>query len=121
MSTILLIPVAPPPKSKAQQLAKLLPSIEAALKQGYSHEVIHEHITKTAGLELTYKYYKTTLHRIRQRQKAKSPATSRASLPLLVSRTAGVAEQAAPAADATLDQPERRFTYDLKGSIDDFF
>ena len=68
MSTDLTIDVAPPPQSKSRQLAKLLPAIELALAEGHSHEVIHDHIKNTVGLDLTYKYYKTTLHRIRKKR-----------------------------------------------------
>lgn len=70
--TILSLSSIPPstrPKSKAAQLAELLPEIEAALQAGHSHQAIFEHIKKTVGLDLTFGYYENTMHRIRRRLK----------------------------------------------------
>lgn len=63
------IPPAPRPKSKAAQLAELLPEIEAALEAGHSHQAIFEHVKKTVGLDLTFGYYENTMHRLRRRVK----------------------------------------------------
>lgn len=120
MSTNLLIPVAPPPKSKSQQLAKLLPGIEAALSEGHGHEVIYDHIKNTVGLELTYKYYKTTLHRIRKKRDQALKDTARPSLLPPVRKAAGPTGQDGQDAGRA-DSTDRRFTYDLKGSIEEFF
>jgi hypothetical protein len=122
MSTDLLISVPLSPKSKSQQLAKLLPGIEAALAEGYSHGIIYEHIKNTLRLEITYKYYKTTLHRIRKRAGQVKAATSgRPSLPRPVNKNSTIAEQSDLDAVATPDHPDRRFSYDVKGPIDKFF
>lgn len=120
MSTQLLIPVEPPPQSKTQQLAKLLPGVEAALAQGHSHEVIHEHIKNTIGLDLTFKYYKTTLHRLRkQRDQAKQAGMARPAL-LPYARVAAPGQGSAQDASVP-SQPGPRFTYDVKSPIDEFF
>lgn len=68
---------APKEKSKAAQIAELLPEIEAALAAGHSHQAIFEHVKGTTGLELTFGYYENTLHRIRQRQEAKNREISK--------------------------------------------
>jgi hypothetical protein len=67
-------------KSKAAQLAEMLPEIEAALAAGHSHKVIFEDIKKTVGLNLTFGYYENTIHRLRQRNGAAiSPKGQQAS------------------------------------------
>lgn len=122
MSTEFVITTAPPPKSKSKQLAKLLPGIEAALGEGYSHEVIHAHIKTIVGLDLSFKYYKTTLHRIRKkRDQAKDPRNARPGLPRPVVVEKSSVGQSNQDASAALDESGRRFTYDVKSSIDDFF
>ena len=122
MSTPFLISVPAPPKSKSQQLAKLLPNIEAALIRGYSHEVIHEHIKNFIGLDLSYRYYKLTLHRVRKnRDKAQASGTSRASHRLpstVVSVTASHSDQVVETVAA---QSDGKFKYDVHGSIAEFF
>jgi len=116
MTTILLADVAPPPKSKAAQLAELLPAIEAALEAGHTHTSIFDYLENKLGLDLTYRYYQITLHRLRKRRdaahskkqaKARSPNISKASLP-----------SSAPAVSGS---PGQGFTYDLKAPVDDFF
>lgn len=121
MSTDLLISVAPPPKSKSQQLAKLLPGIEAALREGHGHEAIYEHIKNAVGIELTYKYYKTTLHRIRKKRDQALKDTAQPSLLPPVRKAAGATGQAGQDAGPAPNQPDRRFMYDLKGSVEGFF
>lgn len=122
MSTILSISVDPRPKSKSQRLAALVPGVEAALREGHSHEVIHNHIKNTLGLDLTYEYYKTTLKRIRKRMvKAKAIETGGPA----VAQRAGkiVTASGSPAPDSGADPRSKgdRFTYDLKAPVDDFF
>lgn len=122
MTTILSISVDPRPKSKSQQLAALVPGVEAALREGHSHEVIHNHIKNTLGLDLTYQYYKTTLKRIRKRVvKAKAIGPGR---PPLTHRAGTVVTAiASPALDSSTDLRSKgdRFTYELKAPVDDFF
>jgi hypothetical protein len=115
MFTDLLIAVAPPLESKSQQLAKLLPEIKAALKAGYRHEVIHEHIKNTVGLDLTFRYYKTILHRIRKRRDELGARTSPRS-PFAAPAKAGPVAALEPT-----DNPQRVFEYDVTASIADFF
>jgi hypothetical protein len=120
MTTNLFISVAPRPESKSQQLAKLLPGIEAALTERHRHEVIHEHIKNTVGLELTYQYYKTTLTRIRKkREQAKVTTVVRPSLRPAANLAAATGQQTVNA--LATDQSGPRFTYDVKAPIDNFF
>jgi hypothetical protein len=78
MMRLSLSSIEPPPKakSKAYQIAELLPEIEAALSAGHSHQAIFEQVKNTTGLDLTFGYYENTIHRIRHRQDAKSRANS---------------------------------------------
>lgn len=71
MTRLSLTSVVPVPmsKSKAAQLAELLPEIEAALVAGHSHRAIFEDVKKTVGLDLTFGYYENTIHRLRRRNK----------------------------------------------------
>jgi crotonobetainyl-CoA:carnitine CoA-transferase CaiB-like acyl-CoA transferase len=71
MTKLSLSSVTPVPKakSKASQLAELLPEIEAALAAGHAHRVIYEDIKISAGLDITFGYYETTIHRLRQRSR----------------------------------------------------
>lgn len=123
MSTQLNILEVAPPDSKAARLAKLLPAIEAALLQNYSHEVIFEHIKKTEGLELTYKYYKTTLHRLRKKRDAALPKevkrpsySSPARRPSDTPRQVQTTPLTTPAGTVGA-----KFKYDVKEPIENFF
>lgn len=82
LSLTAIAPV-PRPKSKAAQIADLLPEIEAALKAGHSHRVIFEDVKNTVGLDLTFGYYENTIHRVRKRldqpEKGKEPPVPRPS------------------------------------------
>lgn len=110
----------PPPKakSKAAQITELLPEIEAALSAGNSHDAIFENVKKTIGLELTFGYYKNTLHRARHRQtenaKAKSKPVSPPgpkSLPTTVS----------PKSTRSIDAPTSKLQAKLGEGVGDFF
>lgn len=68
MTTSFSAGVSQPPRSKAAQLADLLPAIEAALASGHPHTAIFDHLENKLGLALTYGYYQITLHRLRRRR-----------------------------------------------------
>lgn len=53
-------------RSKAVLLNRLMPLIDEAIKLGHKHEAIHSAI-ESAGVELTFGYYRNTLHRLRTR------------------------------------------------------
>ena len=122
MTTNLLISATPKPESKSAQLAQLLPAIETALQKGHGHEVIHDHIRNTLGLDLTYQYYKTTLKRIRKKQSKGKVKV--AGVPRLAQRTSQATSVGAPPAADSGAQSEtsvRRFTYDVKAPVGEFF
>lgn len=62
-----------PTKSKSVRLAAMLPAIEDALANGYSHKVIFDHIKNTEGIDMTFGYYQNTLHRLRLRRRNETP------------------------------------------------
>lgn len=116
MTTSLLAGVAPPPKSKAAQLADLLPAIEAALAAGHPHTAIFDHLENKLGLALTYRYYQITLHRLRKRRDETSSKKGRnGTAPLPVGTTRPMPRP------VVSDEPDTRFSYDLKSPVDDFF
>ena len=116
MTTNLSIPDPVPAKSKTRQLEVLLPGIEAALIQGHGHHVIHEHIKNTVGLDLTFRTYKITLHRIRKRRDESNAKTvQRPTVPSVAKVTAPVVGSASP------NSSPQVFEYDVKASVADFF
>jgi hypothetical protein len=53
-------------RSKAVLLGRLVPLIDQAVALGHKHEAIHSAI-QSGGVDLTFGYYRNTLHRIRTR------------------------------------------------------
>lgn len=112
MTTSLLAGVSPPPKSKAAQLADLLPAIEAALAAGHPHTAIFDHLENKLGLALTYRYYQITLHRLRKRRdeySSKKGSNGTSPVPVRTPRP------------IVSEEPNTRFSYNLKAPVDDFF
>lgn len=116
---ISLIEPVPKAKSKAAQIAELLPEIEAALTAGHSHRAIFEQVENALGIGLTFGYYENTIHRIRQRQEAKGEFLA---TPLMV--------QERPPSPITVDPtrtpqftdaPTSKLQAALSESVDDFF
>jgi len=105
-------------RSKAAIVAELLPQIEGALKDGYSHEAIFESIKKTEGIELTFGYYKNTIHRMRQRQEP-APITPTAN-PTSIAQTP-LGTKLTSATTQSTDAPTSRLQAALADSIADFF
>ncbi|MFC5550194.1 hypothetical protein [Massilia aerilata] len=114
-----LIEPAPKAKSKAAQIAELLPEIEEALAAGHSHLTIFEQIKNKIGLELSFGYYENTLHRLRQRKAAKNKVTPRPQ--------AGVDRNQIPQAAIAVrpgnsnDAPTSKLQAALGEPVDDFF
>lgn len=116
MTTSLFAGVSPPPKSKAAQLADLLPAIEAALAAGHPHTAIFDHLENKLGLALTYRYYQITLHRLRKRRdESSSKKGSNGTSPVPVR-----APRSTPRPIVS-EEPNTGFSYDLKAPVDDFF
>lgn len=121
MTTNSFSTIAPPKKSKSRQLVELLPSIEAALAVGYSHAAIFDHIQNTIGLDLTFRYYQLTLHRIRKkRDEAQAKVAPHALSSRLGSQPAPVALPSQRLV-AQHDDGANKFIYDVKAPIHDFF
>lgn len=59
------------PTTKSAQLRGVMPDIESRLAAGVQLAVIHQALTN-AGLDLTFKTFKTYLHRYRKKQQLKS-------------------------------------------------
>jgi hypothetical protein len=70
-------------RSKAVLLGRLVPLIDQAVALGHKHEAIHSAI-QSGGVDLTFGYYRNTLHRIRTRN-ATSPTPSTVQSPVHVS------------------------------------
>lgn len=114
------IPPSPRPKSKAAQLAELLPEIEAALQAGHSHHAIYEHVKKTVGLDLTFGYYENTMHRIRRR--IKMNVKENPTQPLALQKTTPKVFSAPRANNVqTLGSSKSKLQQILSEPIDDFF
>jgi hypothetical protein len=115
-----LVEPVPRQKSKAAQLAELLPEIEVALVAGHTHRVIFEQVEKAIGLNLTFGYYQNTIHRIRQRKEAAAkklaaPAPAPRKIPPNTLSTS-------PATGAqAMDAPTSKLQEALSEPVDDFF
>lgn len=119
MTTSILTDVAPPPKSKAAQLADLLPAIEAALAAGHPHTAIFEHIQNKHGLALTYRYYHLTLHRLRRRRdEASGKQRSRAGGPAVIDAAEPASAQSQNASEISVSSSDTKAN-DLSVGITD--
>jgi hypothetical protein len=117
--SILLTDQLPKAKSKAAQITELLPEIEAAVEAGHSHEAIFENVKKTTGLDLTFGYYKNTLHRVRRKTEAKSktvakPPAAHGLKPITVTGSPSKAAQ-------KTDEPTSKLQAALSEAVGDFF
>jgi len=109
----------PKVKSKSAEITDLLPEIEAALSAGHSHTAIFENIKNTIGLDLTFGYYKNTIHRIRRRRDVKN-ITVEVPLPLYRSKQVKGAVGSVKVVP-TIAAPMSKAQKILLGPIDDFF
>lgn len=124
MSTNLLASITPPLKSKTASLAELLPGIEGARAVGHTHGAIYEYIKNTIGLDITYRYYQLTLHRVRAKRAKELAAVQTPGQVRQVHtsiRPPAHKPPASPAGQPQLDNSEPKFKYDVTASIDDFF
>lgn len=109
----------PRAKSKSAQIAELLPEIDAALVAGHSHEAIFEKIKNTLGVNLTFGYYKNTIHRIRHRRDVKSKTVE---VPLALHRSKPVKDTVVPGKVVpTVAVPMSKAQEILLGPVGDFF
>lgn len=117
----LLSSIAPPPKSKTERLAELLPAIEGALAAGHSEKAIYEHVINTEGLDMTFRYYKLTLHRVRKRRdKLRSEAAATVAHHLAKAPVRPPNQLQGAVLDPASEKP-KKFVYDVLASVDDFF
>ena len=117
-----IMPGPPPLKSKAAQLLELFPKIEGAVSAGYSHASIHEYLVNSQGIDLTFRYYELTLCRIRKKRVSEYGGirgTSAQSSPIQYPVASSSALPIKPAAQ--VDEPAKRFIYDVKKPVSDFF
>lgn len=121
MTTSLIISVAAPPKSKTERIRDLLPGIEAALDQGHGHQVIYDHLRKIVGLELTFQYYKITLHRLRKKRESAKPTGKNVQSFAHPAKQIPGKEVPQPGVIGTSSAGGARFSYDVKASVEDFF
>ena len=61
------IPPGPIPKIKAKLIARLFPTIEAAIAGGYSHAEVHNALV-AAGLTIELNYYHDVIYRLRKKR-----------------------------------------------------
>jgi hypothetical protein len=117
----LLSSIAPPPKSKTERLAELLPAIEGAIAAGHSEKAIHEHVVNNEGLDLTFRYYKLTLHRVRKkRDKLLSEAPAMVAHHGPKAPVRPPAQLTAAVSEHVSEKP-KKFAYDVLAPVDDFF
>jgi hypothetical protein len=109
----------PKVKSKSAQITDLLPEIEAALSAGHSHTAIFENIKNAIGLDVTFGYYKNTIHRIRRRRDVKNITVE---VPLPLHRSKQVKEAVGSVKVVpTIAAPMSKAQEILLEPIDDFF
>lgn len=117
--SISLAEPVPQAKSKSAQIADLLPEIDAALVAGHSHEAIFENIKNLLELDLTFGYYKNTIHRIRRRRDLKNRTIE---VPQALHRSKPVKHTVGPVkAVPTIAAPMSKTQEILLAPIDDFF
>jgi hypothetical protein len=61
-----LFPAATRPKVAARVLAKLLPTIEHAISNGFTHAQVHAWLQQQ-GVVMQFRYYENALHRLRKK------------------------------------------------------
>jgi len=117
--SISLAEPVPQAKSKSAQIADLLPEIDAALVAGHSHEAIFEKIKNLLELDLTFGYYKNTIHRIRRRRDLNNRTIE---VPQTLHRSKPVKHTVGPVkAVPTIAAPMSKTQEILLAPIDDFF
>jgi len=75
-----LFPAATRPKVAAKVLAKLLPTIEHAIGNGFTHAQVHAWL-KQHGVVMQFRYYENALHRLRKQDRHAVRDTARALVP----------------------------------------
>jgi hypothetical protein len=110
----------PPPKSKASQLAELLPEIEAALAAGHTHRAIYEDVKRTTGIDLKFGYYENIIHRLRAR---KIESTQTQTKDATEQERRLLPSEKTPVVPARINRPAvgSQLQDILHGPVDDFF